>query len=479
MTIFKSCDVRGVVGEDWDTREAQTIGQSLGHMLQRRSQSTIVVGGDFRRSTPQLKAALVEGLCQAGIAVHDVGQVPTPVVQFAARHSNCRNLAIVTASHNPGKYNGIKFVIDGSPPVPELVQELESGCAGPFSSVAPGSRHESTIIPDYQAWVGAASRDFVDQCLAKRQATQRNWARQGSARAQSGLGNNEGRPIERVVVDTMGGAFTVLAPRILAAAGYDVKSVDDQLDPDFARRDPNPAVDANLRQLIKAIADSQAHVGLALDGDGDRVIFVDEHGTIARPEQIAAILIRYCLGPCSVIHDLKCASLVARTATELGGMAVMQPSGHGFIKRALLQQRAELGVEVSGHHFFGVLEGGDDGLFTALVLLHLLNRTNNHLADWLAEVGWPAITPDLRIPFQGDTGAVLSRIANACGGTVLRMDGVRTQYANGWALARASITEPAITFRFEGCNDQHVREIARRFLTTEPELCQRVMEKIS
>ncbi len=464
MTIFKACDVRGVVGREWDSCEAQSIGRSLGQMLGERGQSSIVVGGDFRRSTPRLKTALIEGLCRAGISVHDVGQVPTPVVQFAARHTSCRNLAIVTASHNPGKYNGIKFVVDGSPPVPELIRELQAGCAESDSHTTPGSYQTGDITEDYRAWVHPAACDFVGRCSLNQKVTP-----SGNRKTNS-----------RIVIDTMGGAFTELAPQIFATAGYDVVSLDDQLDPDFARRDPNPAVDANLQPLVAAIASAEADLGLALDGDGDRVIFIDEHGTIARPEQIAALLLRHCLGPCCVVHDLKCASLVARTATQLGGTAVMQPSGHGFIKQKLLELQAELGVEVSGHHFFGVLNGGDDGVFTALVLLQLLQQTGSRLADWLAEVGWPAITPDLRIPYSGDSASVLQHIAATCGGDVNRMDGVRTEYNdNGWALARASITEPAITFRFEGDHADHVREIARRFLLSEPELCQRVMEKIS
>ena len=147
------------------------------------------------------------------------------------------------------------------------------------------------------------------------------------------------------------------------------------------------------------------------DGDGDRAVFVDHTGRIARPEQIAAILIQRCFDRPTVVYDLKCASLVPRVAAAAGGTAIMQPSGHGFIKAAMLAARAELGVEVSGHHFFGALDGGDDGLFTALVVLGILNELQVQLADLIRPLGWPAITPDLRIPFDGDAVAAVEAIA--------------------------------------------------------------------
>ncbi len=470
MTIFKACDVRGIVGQQWDCGDARRIGHSLGQMLRTRHQSTIVVGGDFRRSTASLKEALITGLRQAGVLVQDVGQVPTPVVQFAARQAACGNLAIVTASHNPGKYNGVKFLVDGLPPVPEMVRELQQGCSAEVVSGEMGTWQQCDVREDYQRWVVRDARRFVDGCLTSQAGNFR------TAIADPETSSTRGGTI---AIDTMGGAFTGIAPDVLRSAGYKVVSVDDQLDQDFARRDPNPAVDANLQPLIETVRASHSALGLALDGDGDRVIFVDHLGTIARPEQIAAMLIRYGLRRCSVVYDLKCASLVARAAAEQGGVAMRQPSGHGFIKRKLLELQAELGVEVSGHHFFGVIDGGDDGLFTALVLLSLLDRHRARLADWLQEIGWPAITPDLRIPYAGDAQQALEIIAATCGGQVSRLDGVRADYEHGsWALARASITEPVVTLRFEAGTPAELRPLVGRFLAGVPDLSRTVMEKL-
>jgi phosphomannomutase/phosphoglucomutase len=276
----------------------------------------------------------------------------------------------------------------------------------------------------------------------------------------------------------MGGAYTDIAPRVLAAAGYDVVTVDSRLDPDFQRRDPNPADDRNLQPLVDTVLRHQADVGLALDGDGDRVILVDASGGIARPEQIAAMLVEHCFPHGTVVFDLKCASIVWRTVQQRGGTAVMQPSGHGFIKTAMLDRQAELGVEVSGHHFFGALHGGDDGLFTALVVLTLLRQLNSTLQSQLIRIGWPSITPDLRLPLVGDCRTILEVIAASCGGQVSRMDGVRAEYEDGWGLARASITEPAMTFRFEGRDPAHLRQVVAQFLSGVPTLRHQVMERI-
>ncbi|MCU0962322.1 MAG: hypothetical protein MUF48_19665 [Pirellulaceae bacterium] len=465
MSIFKSCDVRGIVDQDWDAGDALRIGLSLGLMLRARGQQSIVGGGDLRRSTPRLKTALIDGLVGAGIDVEDVGQVPTPVVQFAARHLAVANLAIVTASHNPGVYNGIKFLVDGRPPVPAVMQELEQRLATAAPAARRGKTSRTDILPEYEAWVSGAARELVTR--SNRADTPASHHRHSGSAAQT-----------RVVVDTMGGAFTGLAPRVLSAAGYETLELDPAVDPDFARRDPNPARDRNLLPLIDAVVRHRADLGVALDGDGDRVVFVDARGQIARPEQIAVLLVEHCFPGGTVVYDLKCASIVSRAAQAGGGRSIMQPSGHGFIKATMLDTGAELGVEVSGHHFFGLLGGGDDGLFTALVVLGLLRQLGTPLHDEVARIGWPAITPDVRVAYEGDRGAVLAAIAARCGGRVSQLDGIRAEYTDGWALARASITEPALTFRFESTDRQQWRAMVARFLAGAPDLLPRVLEHV-
>jgi len=221
-------------------------------------------------------------------------------------------------------------------------------------------------------------------------------------------------------------------------------------------------------------------LGIAVDGDGDRAIFVDGNGRIVRPEQIAVIFVEHCRRGSCVVYDLKCASIVPQAASHAGGTAHMQPSGYGFIKSAMQRLHADFGVEVSGHHFFASLGGGDDALFAALYLLDILRRQATSLAELCAVIGWPNITPDIRIAFTADAAAVLDCIADTCGGRITRLDGVRADYDDSsWALARASITEPALTFRFESRTAADLPKLVTRFLVAAPELQRNVMEKLN
>jgi phosphomannomutase/phosphoglucomutase len=217
---------------------------------------------------------------------------------------------------------------------------------------------------------------------------------------------------------------------------------------------------------------------VALDGDGDRVILIDRNGSIVRPEQLGALIATTCFDHPKLVHDLKCASLLAEVVRASHGTTVMRPSGYGFIKAAMIETQAELGVEASGHHFFGLLGGGDDGLFTALAACALVQSAGEPLDRLVAPFPWPAITPDIRLPYDGDAQAALETIAASCGGRVSRLDGIRAEYDAGWALARASITEPAMTLRFEGRDREHLRQIVSRFLGGVPDLRERTLESI-
>lgn len=450
MSIFKACDIRGIVGEELTEGTARRIGRSLGGMIRRRGNEPVCLAGDFRRTTSAIKQALLHGLLDAGALVRDVGQVPTPVAYFAARHLQCPNVAIVTASHNPGRYNGVKFMLAGRPAVPELMNELQAGLDAPLPSVERGTVTPADATDAWQTFVRTQTAAIVPAPIA-------------------GL---------RIVLDAMGGAFTAIAPRLLAAEGCRVRTMGDDIDPDFANRPPNPAVEDNLRALCQRMTAEPADLGIALDGDGDRVALVDHIGRIARPEQIGALLIQRCFPRATVVYDQKCASILADAARAAGGTAIMQSSGYGFIKTTMIDRQADLGVEVSGHYFFKPLGGGDDGLFAALLVAHVLAAAQKPLAELISAIPWPVITPDLRIPFRGDANAVLNRIAETCAGHVSRLDGVRAEYEDGWALARASITEPLMTLRFEGRDRESLRRIITRFLAAVPDLHGKVMENI-
>ncbi|MBI4581646.1 MAG: phosphomannomutase/phosphoglucomutase [Planctomycetes bacterium] len=450
MSIFKACDVRGVVGEELDEPLFGRLGRSLGAMIRGRGGTAACLGGDLRSSTPALKQALLTGLLEAGVKVHDAGRVPTPVVHFAGRSLECPNVIIVTASHNEGRYNGLKFMVAGRPAVPALIEELRAGLDAPVAGPAAAVEPMINVFDDYASWVRSQAAELVP----------------GTPRRL------------RIVVDPMGGALAGLAGRVLGDAGFDAVTINDEVDPDFAERPPNPAVDGHLEPLSARVREEEAKMGLAFDGDGDRVAILDHEGRIVRPEQIAVLLARQMLSRPAVVYDQKCASVVASAVTATGGRSIMQPSGHGFIKTAMIDEGADLGVEVSGHYFFKTLGGGDDGLLAALLVARVVATADQTLAELIAPIGWPAITPDLRVPVDEPADGLLEQVAAQCGGRVSRLDGVRAEYDGGWALARASITEPVMTFRFEGRDAAHIRQIAEQFLASAPDLAARVLEKL-
>jgi phosphomannomutase/phosphoglucomutase len=455
VSIFKACDIRGIVGVNLDESIARRIGLALGQTVRRHGQQRICLGGDYRRTTASLKQSVLTGLLKAGADVYDVGQLPTPVVYFAAAHLGCPNVAIVTASHNPGRYNGLKFMVAGRPATPTLVRELQSRFDAPVAPDRPGHAEQVDLLEQYESHVlttAAATVGTPTSRLAVRRL--------------------------KVVVDAMGGAFTRIAPRVLATCGCEVIALSREFDPDFTQRSPDPSVDRNLAMLSQRVLAERADLGIAFDGDGDRAAFVDNAGKIVRPEQMGALLVQRCFQHPKVVYDLKCASILVSQTIRAGGACLMQPSGHGFIKTAMIDSQADLGVEASGHYFFKALGGGDDGLFVSLVAALVVAGSGSTLAELIRPIGWPAITPDLRVPLPDGTGDVLERIAAGCGGEVTRLDGVRAEYADGWALARLSITEPLVTLRFEGRDHESLREIVARFLAGAPELYDRIRERI-
>jgi phosphomannomutase/phosphoglucomutase len=455
VSIFKACDIRGVVGTEFNEEIARQIGLGLGTLIAKNGGGPVCIAGDFRRSTAALKESVCKGLVAAGAMVKDAGRLPTPAAYFTAARSGCRNTAFVTASHNPGRYNGMKFMVAGRPATPELVGQLQQ-CMGSASEAAvPGRVEPLDLLSEYEAEVQATAARIArhDQAsLARRRLT--------------------------VVVDAMGGAFSEIAPRVLQAAGCRVIPLRCAVDPDFAQYDPNPAVDANLAELTRRVVDEQADFGVAFDGDGDRATLVDSNGRIIRPEQTAALFVRLFFPKPVVVYDLKCSSAITDAVRDAGGRAIMQPSGHGFIKTTMIREQSEFGVEVSGHFFFQALGGGDDGLLVALLAAHGIAASGMSLAELVEPIGWPNATPDLRLPLPKDSAAILEKIAASCGGEVSRLDGVRAEYADGWALARTSITEPLITLRFEARPSSTLKAIASRFLQSAPDLLAKVLEMI-
>lgn len=448
-TAIKECDIRGPCPDAVDAPLLELAGRNLAARMASRpfagtAASTVVVGGDGRRSTPGLRAALVAGLVAEGASVFEVPEpLPTPALYWAREMLAAQAVAIVTASHSPPQWNGLKLMNGPLPPTPEEVRELANELSA--SSRGAGRVHRF---------------DGVSGCY--RAARIAPWTARGLADFA-------------VAVDAGGGCQSGVASSVFAELGARVHAVYDRLDPEFRERHPDCAIPAHLTVLAAATRASGAAMGVAFDGDGDRLAVIDDRGRHVAPEKVAMLLVD---GPLAfakgdvLVLDVKASMQLERCVERRGGRALRVKSGHAYMKRAVIEQGAVLGTEVSGHHFFGALHGIDDPLHGALML-----------ASWLAESGTPLservdalpafhLSPDLRLRIAAaEIEALLKSLAERFpDATVERIDGVRLVWPEGWLIARRSITEAACTLRFEGVDAAGLASIRARFVAAYPAL---------
>ncbi|MCL5103877.1 MAG: phosphomannomutase/phosphoglucomutase [Armatimonadetes bacterium] len=450
MSIFQSCDVRGVYGKDLTDQTAHAIGRAVSTVL---GGGPIIVGGDVRTSTPALKASLISGLVAGGGKVVDIGIVPTPAFYFARQHLGIVPGVMVTASHNPPAYNGFKIVLNELPITEEQLSEIRFLVDQAMPSSVEGDMRTLEIIPDYER--------FLEETLPSH-------TRGGEF---------------RVALDCGNGCYSRIAPALMRRQGYTVLELFCEPDGTFPNRLPNSAEPSNLRALARFVPQNQAHLGVAFDGDGDRVAFIDERGEYVPAEHAAIILCKHFLGQHErgrVVYDIKSSSILPEFVESIGGVALPERSGHTFIKTRMIREMAVFGAEISGHYFFGHLNGGDDGLHTAVWMAHIVEASRAKVSDLTASIPRLVTTPDIRIPFHGDRRAILDRIASSFSkDDVSLLDGVRVNFGRDWALARESVTEPLITLRFECSEEAHLDELVRRFVAPVPELAKKVGEYLA
>ena len=417
MSIYKDCDIRGVYGSELTAAEVYRIGRALATLCPGR----ILVGGDVRLSTPELKKALMDGLLASGANVVDLGTIPTPALYFALKHTPAQAGATVTASHNPPQYNGVKFMIGDTPVTRDTIDRLKQ-------IVADGAFREAAGT--LEAW------DAAGEYLA---------AMKARFHAPKAL---------HVLVDAGCGAMSRIAPEAFRAAGYRVTELSCHPDGSFPDRSPNPADFTCLGNTSKAVRESGADFGVAFDGDGDRAVFLDERGEPVQNEKALALFVGALLKdkPTPVVYDQKSSSIVRDTILRMGGTPMPERSGHAFIKKRFLDNGAAVAGEVSGHFFFGEL-GYDDGLFAALFMAQLIAQGGRTLGEMAGEIVCPPITPDIRVfcPYA-EQQSWLDRVeaaARAQGAAISHLDGVRADFPDRWFLIRKSVTAQQITLRAE------------------------------
>ena len=438
MSIYKDCDIRGVYPTEIDEQAAYAVGRALATL---RPGARMAVGGDMRLSTPALKAAFLRGLTDSGAAVTDIGAIPTPALYYALKHMDVDGGATVTASHNPPRYNGIKFMFGATPVTRQVMDTVQQTVrAGAFRE-APGSLDARDILPEY-----------MDNLAGRFTAP---------------------RPL-KIVVDAGNGAMSEVAPAVLRRCGYDVEPLFCEPDGRFPNRDPNPADYTHLGAVCRRVVEVGADMGVAFDGDGDRAVFIDERGRAVMNEKSLVLFIRRLLrdNPTPVVYDQKSSSAIKRATLAMGGTPVPERSGHAFIKKRFLEVGAAIAGEVSGHFFFGEL-GYDDGLFAALTMAELLAGDDAPLSELTDGIVCPPITPDLRMHCPYDRQqAWLDRVERLAEGrdcAVSHLDGVRLEFPDGWLLMRKSVTAEQVTLRAEADTPQRLEELLEMVREAIPE----------
>ncbi|MDE2247236.1 MAG: phosphomannomutase/phosphoglucomutase [Xanthomonadaceae bacterium] len=426
-SIFRAYDVRGVVGKTLDRQVAHALGQAIGTLMGEKGLREIVVGRDGRLSGPELSAGLSDGLRAAGIDVIDVGAVPTPVLYYAAYRFNTGCGVSVTGSHNPPDYNGFKIVVGGETLSEGAIQDLYQRIAsGALIDDGRGSLREVDVAPDY-------IEKIVSDVLAERQL--------------------------KIVVDSGNGIAGAIAPQVLEGVGCEVIPLYCDVDGSFPNHHPDPSDPHNLEDLTLAVRQTGADLGIAFDGDGDRLGVVSQSGEIIYPDRLLMLFARDVLSRqpgATVIYDVKCTSHLKGQVLDAGGSPLMWRTGHSLIKAKMRETGAELAGEMSGHFFFKERwYGFDDGIYAAARLLEILagDQQGRSPQEIFATLPKAISTPELKVELaEGEHYQFMDQLRERASfeeATLITIDGLRADWPDGWGLVRASNTTPTLVLRFE------------------------------
>ena len=439
-SIFKAYDIRGVVPATLNEEVALALGKTFGTAARQAGETSVAVGRDGRLSGPDLCAALVRGLMAAGIDVIDVGMVTTPMLYFAA-HTLCRSGIQVTGSHNPADYNGFKMVLAGRAIYGEEIQQLRRAMEAESWGLRPGGRvRQVNVLASY------SDRIVGDVKLA--------------------------RPM-KIVVDSGNGVAGASAPGILRALGCEVTELFSEVDGTFPNHHPDPSKPENLRDLIKALQSGDAELGLAFDGDGDRLGLITKDGRNIYPDRQMMLFARDVLARApggTIVFDVKCSQRLAPAIEAAGGKALMFKTGHSLIKAKMKEIDSPLGGEMSGHIFFKERWFGfDDGTYAAARLLEILSRAKDPSAV-LNALPTSFSTPELNVRCkEGEPHILVAELVKKASfakpAAINTIDGLRVDWPDGFGLIRASNTTPVLVLRFEGHTPEALKRIEGQMLT--------------
>jgi phosphomannomutase / phosphoglucomutase len=435
--IFKAYDIRGIVGKSLTVDTVRLIGKALGSEALVRKQTTIVVGRDGRLSGPEFATALAEGITSTGINVIDIGMVATPITYFAAKHLQTNSCVSITGSHNPPDYNGLKMVLGGETLYGAMIQDLLRRINENDLNHGAGSITQADVREAY------ITRILSDVKLA--------------------------RPM-KIVLDCGNGVGGNTAPELYKRLGCELVELFTEVDGNFPNHHPDPSKPENLQDVIRALQTTDAELGLAFDGDADRLGVVTKDGEIIYPDRqlmlfAADVLSRVPGG--EVIYDVKCTRNLAKWVRDHGGKPVMWNTGHALIKAKLIETGAPLAGEMSGHTFFKERwYGFDDGLYAGTRLLEILSRSKDP-SSVLKALPNAICTPELNIKMtEGEPVALVEKlkVMNFAGEVErITLDGIRVEFADGFGLARSSNTTPVLVLRFEADSEAAIARIQGEF----------------
>jgi len=438
--IFKAYDIRGIVDKSLATATAAAIGRALGSSARQQNIPAIVVGRDGRLSGPALVKALSQGITAAGVDVIDIGLAPTPVIYFAAHELGTQSCVAVTGSHNPPDYNGFKMVLGDQTLYGEMIQDLRRRIASADFYAGKGSIKKATVRQAY-----------LDRIVSDVKVT---------------------RPM-KLVVDCGNGVAGAFAPELFRRMGCEVIELFCKVDGTFPNHHPDPSKPENLRDVQRVLHETDAELGLAFDGDGDRLGVVTKDGEIIYPDRQLMLFAADVLARnpgAQIIYDVKCSRWVAESIRHQGGRPLMWNTGHALVKTKLKETGALLAGEMSGHMFFKERwYGFDDGLYAGARLLEIVSRWPD--AAWpLKNLPNALATPELNLKMQeGEPHALVAKLQTdgrfPTARELITIDGVRAEYADGFGLARASNTTPVIVLRFEADNPEALARIQSEFKT--------------
>ncbi|HIE49502.1 MAG TPA: phosphomannomutase/phosphoglucomutase [Gammaproteobacteria bacterium] len=435
--IFRANDIRGIAYEDLNEDVVVGLGKALGSLTLKSDGNEFLVGRDGRNSSPDMFKWLTRGIMQSGCNVINIGIVPSPVLYFATHKLDCSNGVIITGSHNPSEYNGFKIIINEKSLLSNEIQLIKTIIEKELFEKGLGSIRDISILEEYQ-------QNIINDISLK-------------------------RPL-KIAIDCGNGAGSVHAKDTFEKLGCKVHDLYCELDGDFPNHHPDPSRPENLKDLIDLVVGSNLDIGLAFDGDADRLGVISPSGEIIYPDMQMIIFSENILNSSpnsKIVFDVKCSNLLSESITQKNGIPIMCKTGHTFIKEAIRNESALLGGEMSGHIFFNDRwPGFDDGIYAAARLLEIISerKESNYLFDKLPHL---CSTPEINLYSSDDEKFKIvesfKKTYNFPEANLIDIDGVRLEFPDGWGLLRASNTSPVLVLRFEANSEEALDHIKHKF----------------